>query len=261
MRTIAAIQARLGSTRLPNKVLADLNGLPMVLQIARRLAASDAIDAVILATTTDASDDALADAVRAHGLGVHRGAVDDLVERLYGAIEAFDAQVLVRVWGDCPCVDPGVVTRAVNALKAHDHLFVSTMRPPGRTLPLGLDIEVYRRECLAAILDGSSDPFYREFPVEYVNREVDGERVGGIRHHEDVSGLQITVDYSEDLMFARAAFTALDRPDHVFTVDELVAWMTSDAGQAALPQGLARNADYLTKKEAHQAPPTGATSS
>ena len=261
MRTIAAIQARLGSTRLPHKVLADLNGLPMVCQIARRLAASEAVDQVILATTTDPSDDALADAVRDHGLGVHRGAVDDLVERLYGAMEAFEADVLVRVWGDCPCVDPSIVTEAVEVLTQNDHLFVSTMRPPGRTLPLGLDIEVYRRECLSAILTGSTDPFYREFPVEYVNREVSADRVGGIRHHSDVSELQITVDYPEDLTFARAVFSALDRPEHIFSVDELVTWMTSDAGRAAVPEGLARNADYLTKKAAHQAPPQGVTSS
>lgn len=261
MRTIAAIQARLGSTRLPQKVLADLNGLPMVLQIARRLAASAAIDDVVLATTTHASDDALADAVSAHGLEVHRGAVDDLVERLHGAVVASEADVLVRVWGDCPCVDPGVVTRAVETLVKGDHLFVSTMRPPGRTLPLGLDIEVYRRDCLAAILEGSADPFYREFPVEFVNREVERSRVGGLRHHTDVSDLQLTVDYPEDLTFARAAFAALDRPNDIFTVDELVAWMTSDAGRAAVPEGLARNADYLTKKAAHQGPPQGVTSS
>ena len=79
MKTIAAIQARLGSTRLSEKVLADLNGQPMVMQIARRLAASEAVDEVVLATTTDPSDDRLADTVEALGLRVHRGAVDDLV--------------------------------------------------------------------------------------------------------------------------------------------------------------------------------------
>jgi len=251
MRTIAAIQARLGSTRLPDKVLADLNGQPMVMQIARRLRASTAVDEVVLATTTDPSDDRLADEAARHDLGVHRGAVDDLVERLLGTADAFRADVLVRVWGDCPCVDPGIVTRAVQHLIDGGYDFVSTMRPPGRTLPLGLDIEVYRREVLAGIMAGSEDPFHREFPVEYVNSRVPPERVGGIRHHEDVSELQVTVDYPEDLAMARAAFSALDRPDRVFSVGELVTWMRSDAGRAARTDGLSRNADYQAKKAEH----------
>ena len=252
MKTVAAIQARLGSTRLPNKVLADLNGLPMIFQIARRLKSSRAIDEVIVATTQDPSDAPLVAACREQGLGVHRGAVDDLVERLHGAALAFEADVLVRVWGDCPCVDPGVVTQTVDALKAGDLLFASTMRPPGRTLPLGLDIEVYRRACLSAILEGSDDPFYREFPVEFVNREIAPERVGGVRYAEDVSSLHITVDYPEDLEFARALYGALDHPHAIFDVGALVAWMRSDAGMAARPGGLARNSDYLSKKAAHQ---------
>ena len=251
MRTVAAIQARLGSTRLPDKVLADLGGQPMVIQIARRLAASEAVDQVVIATTTDPSDAPLAAEAERRGLGVHRGAVDDLVERLYGAAQSQGADVLVRVWGDCPCVDPEVVTRAVRHLIDGEHDFVSTMRPPGRTLPLGLDIEVYRTSLLGAILEGSADPFHREFPVEYVNAHVPPERVGGVRHHEDVSELEITVDYPEDLAFARAVFAALDQEDVVFGVDALVGWMRSEAGRAARPEELARNADYHAKKAAH----------
>ena len=250
MRTVAAIQARLGSTRLPEKVLADLSGQPMVMQIARRLRASEAVDGVVLATTFHPGDDRLADEVSRRGMEVHRGAVDDLVERLFGAAEALGADILVRVWGDCPCVDPGVVTRAVEHLIAGGYDFVSTMRPPGRTLPLGLDIEVYRRTLLAEILAGSDDPFHREFPVEYVNSHVPPERVSGIRYHEDVSDLQVTVDYPEDLTFARAAFAALDHGEGPFGVDELVTWLRSDAGRAASTDGLTRNADYHAKKAA-----------
>jgi len=250
MRTVAAIQARLGSTRLPEKVLADLHGQPMVMQIARRLRASAAVNDVVLATTFHPSDDRLADEVSRRGLPVHRGAVDDLVERLAGTAQAHGADVLVRVWGDCPCVDPQIVTRAVEHLIDGGYDFVSTMRPPGRTLPLGLDIEVYRRSLLAEILTGSDDPFHREFPVEYVNSHLPPERIGGIRHHEDVSELQLTVDYPEDLTFARVAFAALDRDDGVFSVDELVTWLRSDAGRAATTDGLARNADYHAKKAA-----------
>lgn len=252
MKTVAAIQARLGSTRLPQKVLADLHGKPMVMQIARRLMAAEGVDQVVLATTTDPSDTPLVEAVSALGLGVHRGSVDDLVERLSGAAKAFDADVLVRVWGDCPCVDPGVVSEAVAHLRTGGFRFVSTMRPPGRTLPLGLDVEVYRRECLETLLTESSDPFFREFPVEWVNRHLAPEEIGGTRHHVDVSHLQITVDYPEDLNFARAAYAALDRPGAIFTVDALVQWMQSDEGQSASPDPLARNADYHTKRAAHQ---------
>lgn len=253
MRTIAAIQARLGSTRLPQKVLADLGGKPMLRQIAARLEAAATVDEVVLATTQDPGDDALVAAAESWGMGVHRGPVDDLVVRYLGAAEAFDADVIVRVWGDCPFVDPAVVDLTVRCLWDEQLDYASTARPPGRTYPLGLDIEVYRTDLLRAIVAASEDPFFREFPLDYVDKHVPPERVGGVRYHEDVSQVHLTVDYAADLALAQQIYAALDRPGEAFDVDAIVRWVRSHPDAYEASEALARNAEYEAKKSDHGA--------
>ena len=251
MRIIAAIQARLASTRLPEKVLTDLHGAPMLRQIAHRLDAIEEIAEVVLATTTAPSDDRLAAVATSWGMGVHRGPVDDLVERYLGAAHAFNADAVVRVWGDCPFVDPGSVGRAVRCLTSGDYLYTSTFRPPGRTFPLGLDVEIYRTSMLEQIVETSDDPFYREFPVQFVDAHVAPERIGGVRYHEDASDLHLTVDYPEDLELAREIYAALHRGECPFDVQTLVSWIRANPAVLAKIERLARNADYQAKKAAH----------
>ena len=251
MRIIAAIQARLASTRLPEKVLIDLHGLPMLRQIARRLEASPGISEVVLATTTGGSDDALAEAASGWGMGVYRGPVDDLVARYLGTAEAFDADGVVRVWGDCPFVDPGAIGRAVRCFVDGDHLYTSTFRPPGRTFPLGLDVEIYRTSLLRDIISSSTDPFFREFPVEFVNAHITPERIGSVRHHEDASDLHLTVDYPEDLEVARSIYAALHKDSGHFDIDTMVSWIRANPEVLSQIEKLARNAEYRAKKVVH----------
>lgn len=250
IRTVAAVQARLGSTRLPRKVLADLAGRPMIWRLVDRLRAADTIDEVVVATTTDPSDHDLVAACEAEGVRCHRGAVDDLVERLHGTAVAFDADVLVRVWGDCPFVDPAVVDRTMTALTAGGCDYATNSTLAGRTYPVGLDIEIWRTHTLGLLLEESADPFYREFPMEFVRAREGQLKVARVRHTTDLSELHLTVDYPADLALATRIFEALG-PDTLFGFEAAVEWVTANRDAVTETQTLGRNADYLAKVAAH----------
>jgi spore coat polysaccharide biosynthesis protein SpsF len=125
MVIVGAIQARMGSTRLPGKVLAPILGRPMAWRIFERARHSKHLDQVVIATTTEPSDDELVRFAEQNNIGCYRGRVDDIVERLCSTAQRFQADVLVRIWGDCPFVDPEVIDQALEKLLAENLDYVS----------------------------------------------------------------------------------------------------------------------------------------
>jgi spore coat polysaccharide biosynthesis protein SpsF (cytidylyltransferase family) len=252
VRVIAIVQARLGSTRLPGKVLAPLAGQPMLVRIHERLAAVPAVAEVVVATTTLASDDALARFCAARGLGCHRGPVDDIAVRLLGAVRQFGADAAVRVWGDCPLVDPDVIQAMVRALVEENLDFVHNSTPQVRTFPAGLDAEVYRRQTLEAVA-AADDPFLREFPYEFIRARGAALRTRRVDHSEDLSAWHLTVDYPEDLAAVEAIYARLHRPGRPFGLDRLAALLRAEPALLARFAHHARNAEYFAKLEQRQA--------
>ncbi len=220
-KVVALVQARTGSSRLPAKVLEPIGGRPLVLAIADRLRRARRVDAVALSTSDDAGDDRLAEIAAADGLAVSRGPVDDIVGRLARAAAATGADVLVRVWGDCPFVAPEVVDGAVDLLDAAGLDFVTNAVISGRTYPPGLDVEVYRAGLLVDMDRDVRDPRQREFPVEYVRGT--GRRWQVMHYGSDLSKLHLTVDYPEDLEAARAIYDALAAGGRGPGLDDLIA--------------------------------------
>src|SRR3954463_7459884 len=109
MRVVAIVQARMGSSRLPGKVLAELGGTTMLAQVVRRLDAARRVAKIVVATSTAVEDDAIVHAAGQLGAGVHRGSASDVLGRFFGAARAFRADAIVRITADCPLIDPGVV--------------------------------------------------------------------------------------------------------------------------------------------------------
>ena len=249
---LGVVQARMASTRLPGKVLAPIMGKPMVRRILDRMLLSRSLDRVVIATTTERSDDELVGFAEREGIEYHRGSVDDIAERLLGAAERFEADVLARIWGDCPFIDPLVIDEAVNKLLAEDLDYVSNTVPGERTFPRGLDVEVYRRRTLESMRDGTRDGFYREFPLEYITQQPDRFRWDVIRNDRDLSHIQLTVDYPQDLELARTIYSALHGFNGAFSYREAVAFMQSHPEMLSASSRLPRNVDYLRRRKKHQ---------
>lgn len=209
MKVAGVVQARMGSSRLPGKVMSDISGRPMVICVADRLRRANLVDEVAIATSDAPSDDVLVAIARAHGLRAARGPVDDIALRLLTAARELDADYIVRVWGDCPLLDPAVVDALVDACVKGRYIYASNGMRGRRTYPVGLDAEVYRRDALERIAAADGDPRYREFPVEFVLANFDESSFVALQISADLSALHWTVDYPEDLETVRRIYDVL----------------------------------------------------
>lgn len=158
MKIVATIEARMTSSRLPGKVLLPAAGRPMLGHLVSRLRAVPSLHAIVLATTTNGTDDALAEFARTEGISCFRGSEEDVMARVIGAGASASADVIVEITGDCPIIDPQIVEQTIRMFLAHDAAYVSNAHI--RSYPDGMDTQVFRLEALqrsAAMTDAPLD--------------------------------------------------------------------------------------------------------
>ena len=167
MKTIAIIQARMGSTRLPNKVMKTINGVPMIGLLLKRLGAAKKIDKIILATSVSKNNQPLVEYVKNLGYQVFQGSENDVLERYYDACKDIKPDAVVRITGDCPLVDPNLVDEVVDAFHKSGVQYYSNIRPA--TYPDGLDIEIFSFEALEQAQKLTTSSFDREHVTPFIN--------------------------------------------------------------------------------------------
>ncbi|MGH7722071.1 MAG: cytidylyltransferase domain-containing protein [Candidatus Dormibacteria bacterium] len=207
MTIVAVIQARTGSTRFPGKVLADLCRRPMLAHIIERVASARTVDRVVVATTEEPEDDAVAALATRCGAAVIRGSVDDVLSRFLRAATEQAADVVVRITADCPLVDPAVVDRVVRARAEQDADYAGNVEPA--TYPDGYDVEVLTRACLERLDRESTLPHEREHVTARVREHPAEYRTVNVVWDRDVSSMRLTVDVPEDLERVAAVLRAL----------------------------------------------------
>lgn len=195
MKIVAIVQARMGSTRLPNKVMKPIVGMPMIELLLSRLAYSTQIDQIVLATSTDERNNLLVDHVQSLGYACVRGSENDVLERFLVAARQVQADVIVRITGDCPLVDPVLVDQAITQFKNEGVDYLSNFAPA--SYPDGLDTEVFSMAALERAWQESRDPYDHEHVTPYL-RKPGLFNVGVIQHSEDLSALRWTVDEPAD---------------------------------------------------------------
>jgi len=203
MKIVAIVQARMGSTRLPNKVMKPVNGVPMIELLLARLARAKTVNQIVLATSTDAANQPLVTHVRKLGFSVEQGSENDVLDRFVQAAQAHQADVIVRITGDCPLVDPELVDAAIREFMTTGVDYFSNTSPP--TYPDGLDIEVCSFRTLKQASEETSKPFDREHVTPYL-REGDRFRQGSMLNAEDLSALRWTVDEPSDFQVIEKVF-------------------------------------------------------
>jgi len=195
------LQARTGSSRLPGKVLADLAGRPMLAFLVERLQRCALVDRCILATTGLPEDDGLAELGQTLGISVVRGSQDDVLSRFALAAEHTDAPILIRITGDCPFVDPGLLEEMIHEFREHKVDYFFNCGTP--TYPDGLDIEIFTREALLLAQVECSDSRQREHVTPWI-RESGRCRVAEKFNNLNLSAMRWTADEPEDLQVIRA---------------------------------------------------------
>lgn len=204
---LAIVQARMSSTRLPGKTLADVDGEPMLALLLRRLRHSRQIGDIVVATSTDTADDPVADLAARLGVGVSRGPREDVLTRFLLAIGDRDGPI-VRITGDCPLIDPAVVDDTIERFRSlPDCGYASNVEP--RTFPDGLDVEVFDAAALRTIAREPLDARDREHVTSAIRAQPERFLSAALVASENLGELRWTVDDPEDLEFIRAVVRRL----------------------------------------------------
>jgi spore coat polysaccharide biosynthesis protein SpsF len=209
MTIACVIQARMGSTRLPGKVLADLGGRPALALMLDRLAGVH-VDQLVVATSEASADDAIEELARSKGVAVVRGPEDDVLARFMHVLEAYPADDVVRLTADCPLTDPALVTTAI-AVHVGDKADY-TSNTLVRTFPDGLDVEVVTAAALGEAAEEAVDQAEREHVTPFVYRRPERYHLAGFESGEDLGAERWTLDTGADLEWLRAIVDKLDDP-------------------------------------------------
>ena len=204
MKTVAIIQARMGSTRLPGKVLAHISGKPLLWHVVQRTRRAKALDEVMVVTSVKSKDDTVAEFCDKSAIDCFRGSEEDLLDRYYQAAKRFPDSTIVRITADCPLVDPGVADKVIGLYQDGTYDYVSNIFP--RTYPDGLDVEAFSLAALERAWLEARDPYDREHVTPYLRKYPKLFRIGNVLHPVDLSGMHWSVDYPEDLEFVRAVY-------------------------------------------------------
>jgi len=223
-RCVAIIQGRMAASRLPGKVLLDISGKPMLVRVLERTRRAETVGEVLVATTTDPSDDPVVDFCQAHGYICFRGSQYDVLDRYYQAARSMQAEVVVRITADCPVIDPQLIDRTVTEFfQANADLAADRLPPPWhRTYPIGLDVEVCTFQALERAWKETSKPHHREHVMPYLYEEEGRFRTLQVDHEPDYGSLRWTVDTPEDLELVRQIYARFPGRDN-FTWQEVLA--------------------------------------
>ncbi len=204
---IAIVQARMGSTRLPGKVLLDLAGKPMLVRDIERIQRATKIDDIVIATTKKPEDDKIITMCLEYGWKFFRGSENDLLDRYYQAAREYHAKIIVRITSDCPLIEPAIVDRIIEKFVTLETEvdYVSNIFPI-RTYPRGLDTEVMSISALEKCWNEDMNPQFREHVTEYILDNPNHFRIFEINHEKDLSSMRWTVDTQEDLDFVRCVY-------------------------------------------------------
>ena len=213
MKIVAIVQARMGSTRLPKKVMKDLLGEPVLVRDVNRLRRSKLLDEIVIATTTLPADDQIVSLCKDRGWAYFRGDENDVLDRYYRAAQACNADVIVRITSDCPMIDPEIVDRVIRTFLDIPGIDYASNTLPPRTFPRGLDTEVMTFEALERAWTEDEDPKLREHVTPYIYRNPEKFQIHGVVNENDFSSHRWTLDTPEDFVFIRTVYEHFGNDD------------------------------------------------
>ncbi len=214
------IQARMGSTRLPGKVLLDLAGRSILEQVWRRATAVSRVERVVVATSDQPEDDAIADWCTKNRVLCVRGDAADVLARFLTALTVWPARHVVRLTADCPLHDPGVIDALIDLHLRSGCDYSSNLHPP--MFPHGLDAEIVTREALETAGRESRISSHREHVTLFIREHPERFRFGNLTFGRDVSAYRLTIDRPEDYRFLQAFMSRVADKDQLLSIYELV---------------------------------------
>jgi|LGVF01.1.fsa_nt_gb spore coat polysaccharide biosynthesis protein SpsF (cytidylyltransferase family) len=222
MNIVVIIQARVGSTRLPGKIMKRILGKTVLIHDLDRIKEMKTINKIVVATTDLEEDDIIVKAVKGYdgNIGTYRGSESDVLDRYYKAAKEFNADVIVRITSDCPLIDPNVSDLVVEAFLKNDCDYCCNTLP--RTFPHGLDTEVFSLDALERVWEEAKSPYEREHVTPYIREDTNKFRRINVKNNDDLTHLRWTLDYPEDFEFITKIYERLYSKKKIFYMQDIL---------------------------------------
>ena len=243
MKIIAIIQARMGATRLPGKMLMDIAGKPAVAWSIERAAMADSINEVWMATTVNPADDAFEAWAHEHSVNIYRGSEQDVLDRYYQTAREAEADIIVRITADCPFTDPQVVDAVIQANQDGSYDYVSNVHPP--TYPDGLDVEVFSFSALDRVHKEARLQSEREHVTPYIWKHPELFKLKNVTNNIDLSSYRWTLDTPEDLTFLQHVGEACIAKGGNCGMGDILGILSAHPDWRALNNQYKRNEGYV----------------
>mgnify|MGYP005850299479 CR=1 FL=1 len=190
------LQARMGSSRLPGKVLMEINGKPLLWYLLKRLEPLANRADLLLATTDSEKDQVLEEFAKQNRLKYFRGSENDVLDRFYQALKPYITDIVVRITADCPLTDPKIIEQGLDIFESNDYDYLSNVHPP--TFPDGFDVEIFSFKALEKAWEEAKKQHEREHVTPYIWNNPSIFKLGNFNNSENLSNYRLTVDEKED---------------------------------------------------------------
>ena len=222
MKIIAVVQARMNSKRLPGKVMLSIIGKPLVWHIYDRLKKSKLVSDVIVSTGNSEKNELLCKFLTDNNIPHFFGNETDLIDRLYQTAKHFNADIIVRVTGDCPLTDPKIMDNLISTFIDSPEKYDVVVNNQEYTFPHGLDVEVYSFQILERLWNEIKNPEFREWFTLYLKKNNSNFNILNVRNLKNLSSHRWTVDYPEDFEFIKLIYENLYAENPNFTMDDIL---------------------------------------
>ena len=222
-KVVTVIQARLGSSRFPGKVMMDLVGKPLLIRMVERVQQANESGTIVVATTLEAEDGAIEQLCKQNDIHCYRGSKDDLLDRHYQVGRLFEADAVVKIPSDCPLIDPLIIDRVIQYFLANSFDYVSNLHPA--TYPDGYDVEIMTMDSLETAWKQATRQLEREHTTTYIWENPTQFSIANVAWE---SGLdysmshRYTIDYLEDYLFIKAVYEYLHPQNPFFSLQDIL---------------------------------------
>lgn len=241
MNTVAIVQARMGSTRLPGKILKPLAGKPALWHVVERLGYSKQLQDIVVATTINKEDNIVEDFCKENQVKWYRGSVDDVLDRYYQAAKFYNADPVVRITADCPVIDPTIVDEVIEGFFKGGYDVYSL----GGGFPDGLDCGLFAFWVLEDAWKNAKLPSEREHVGPYMSKHPEKYKRGAYEKFKGMGHHRWTLDEEADLFFLQAIFDRLYEPGKIFLTKDILDLLEKEPQLMEINSGIIRNEGYL----------------
>ncbi len=196
------IQARMGSSRLPGKVMELVDGKnPSLYYTVNQIKNVETIEKIVIATSKNSEDDIICNYAKKNDIEYFRGSDEDVLDRYYQCAKESGIEKIVRITGDCPLIDPEIVTKVIEEFENEEYDYIQNLEP--RTFPDGMDVEIFSLKILKEAWENAKLPSEREHVTAYFRNNEDRFQIKNFTNIKDLSHYRLTLDYKEDLELVR----------------------------------------------------------